>query len=120
MKNLLLFAALISATVTLQGQPASKSMHNTSKHADPKVAANIKMYTETWDRIINEGRFELFNAEHFTEDVVMHAEPENVVGIEGMAGYYKALMSAFSDYKFTVNNIQMNPLAEFASDINFF
>ena len=35
----------------------------------------------------------------------MHAEPENVVGIEGMAGYYKALVSAFSDVKFTINNI---------------
>jgi hypothetical protein len=35
----------------------------------------------------------------------MHAEPENVVGIEAMAGYYKALMPAFSDYKFTINNI---------------
>ena len=83
----------------------AKSTLSPVEHADPKVAANINMYTETWDRIINEGRFELFNAEHFTEDVVMHGEPENIVGIEGMAGYYKALMSAFSDYKFNINNI---------------
>lgn len=75
------------------------------EHADPKVAANIKMYTETWDAIINEGRFELFNEEHFMPDVIMHAEPENVVGIEGMKGYYQALLSAFSDGQFTVNNI---------------
>ena len=80
-------------------------MHFPVEHADPTVAANVKMYTETWDRIINEGRFELFNEDHFTSDVVMHAEPENVVGIEGMAGYYKALLSAFSDYKFTINNV---------------
>ena len=83
----------------------AKSMHFPVEHADPTVAANVKMYTETWDRIINEGRFELFNEDHFTSDVVMHAEPENVVGIEGMAGYYKALLSAFSDYKFTINNV---------------
>ncbi len=83
----------------------AKSMLLPLEHADPKVAANIKMYTETWDAIINEGRFELFNADHFTEDVIMHAEPENVVGIEGMAGYYKALLSAFSEGKFTINNI---------------
>jgi|GEM_PF-89444 len=82
-----------------------KSVHTPLEHADPTVAANIKMYTETWDAIINEGRFELFNEDHFTEDVVMHAEPENVVGIEGMAGYYKALVSAFSDVEFTINNI---------------
>ncbi len=82
-----------------------KSVHTPIEHLDHTVAANIKMYTETWDAIINEGRFELFNPEHFTEDVVMHAEPENIVGIEGMAGYYKALVSAFSDIKFTINNI---------------
>ncbi len=83
----------------------AKSVHTPLEHADPTVAANIKMYTETWDAIINEGRFELFNPEHFTEDVIMHAEPENVVGIEGMAGYYKALVSAFSNIQFTINNI---------------
>ena len=83
----------------------AKSTHFPVEHADPKVAANIKMYTETWDAIINGRRFDLFNAEHFTEDVVMHAEPENIVGIEGIAGYYKALMSAFSDTKFSINNI---------------
>ncbi|MCF8245338.1 MAG: ester cyclase [Saprospiraceae bacterium] len=83
----------------------AKSVHFPVEHADPKVAANIKMYTEVWHEIINERRFELFNTEHFTEDVVMHAEPENIVGIEGMAGYYKALVSAFSDVEFTINNI---------------
>jgi steroid delta-isomerase-like uncharacterized protein len=75
------------------------------EHADPKVAANINMYSDLWDRIINAGRFELFNEDHFMPDVIMHAEPENVVGIEGMAGYYKALTSAFSDIEFTINNI---------------
>jgi hypothetical protein len=83
----------------------SRSVLSSVAHLDPVVAANIKMYSETWDAIINEGRFELFNDEHFTENVVMHAEPEDVVGIEGLAAYYKALLSAFSDSKFTINNI---------------
>ncbi len=95
-----------NAMIKKDGQwKIAKSVHTPLEHADPKVAANIKMYTETWDAIINERRFELFNDGHFTEDVIMHAEPENVVGIEGMAGYYKALVSAFSDVKFTINNI---------------
>lgn len=83
----------------------AKSVLQPLAHKDPKVAANIKLYTETWDAIINEGRFELFNEEHFMPDVIMYAEPENVVGIEGMKGYYQALLSAFSDGQFTVNNI---------------
>lgn len=110
MKNIILLTALfVAVTTNLQAQPATngqaKAGQTSSKHADPKVAANIKMYTGTWDAIINERRFDLFNPKHFTEDVVMHAEPENIVGIEGMAAYYKALMSAFSDTKFTINNI---------------
>lgn len=83
----------------------AKSVLMPLEHADPKVAANIKMYTDVWDRIINAGRFELFNEDHFMPDVVMHAEPENVVGIEAMTGYYRALTSAFSDIEFTINNI---------------
>jgi predicted ester cyclase/ketosteroid isomerase-like protein len=83
----------------------AKSTLTPLTHRDPKVAANITMYADVWDRIINAGRFELFNEDHFMPDVVMHAEPENIVGIEGMAGYYKALTSAFSDIEFTINNI---------------
>lgn len=83
----------------------ARSVLTPLEHADPKVAANIKRYTEVWHKIVNERRFELFNEDHFTKDVVMHAEPENIVGIEGMAGYYKALISAFSGVEFTINNI---------------
>lgn len=101
MKKLLFCAALLGCNMLLQAQSSGSGLN----HADRKVAANIKMYTETWDAIINDGRFELFNEDHFMPDVVMHAEPENVLGIEAMSGYYKALLSAFSDYKFTVNNI---------------
>ncbi len=75
------------------------------KHHDPKVAANIKMYMEVWDAIINEGRLDLFNKDHFTEDVTMHAEPENIVGIEAMRAYYSNFITGFSDIRFTINNI---------------
>ncbi len=98
--------AYANAMIKKDGQwKIAKSVLTPLEHADPRVAANVKMYSEVWDAIINEGRFELFNAEHFTEDVVMHAEPENIVGIEGIAAYYKALASAFSDIEFTINNI---------------
>ena len=83
----------------------AKSVHYPLKHADPKVAANIEMYTTAWDRIVNEGRLDFFNSEYFTEDVVMHAEPENVVGIEGMAAFYKNFITGFSDIEFTINNV---------------
>lgn len=83
----------------------AQSILSPLEHADPKVAANINRYTEVWHEIVNEGRLELFNEDHFTPDVVMHAEPDNIVGIEGMTGYYKALVSAFSAIEFSINNI---------------
>jgi steroid delta-isomerase-like uncharacterized protein len=83
----------------------ARSVHVPVEHQDPTVAANIKMYSETWDGIVNDGRFELVNTSHFTEDVVMHAEPENVVGIEALTAYYKDFLAAFSGIEFSINNI---------------
>lgn len=80
----------------------AKSVHYPLKHADPRVAVNIEMYTTVRDRIVNEGRLDFFNPEYFTEDVVMHAEPENVAGIEGMAAFYKNFITGFSDIEFTI------------------
>ena len=51
-----------NAMIKKDGQwKIAKSVHTPLEHADHTVAANIKMYTETLDAIINEGRFELFN-----------------------------------------------------------
>lgn len=83
----------------------AKSMLSPLEHKDPKVAANIEMYTELWDRIVNDGKLDLFNDQYFTEDVLMHAEPENVVGIEAMAAYYKNFLTGFSDIQFTIKQI---------------
>lgn len=83
----------------------AKSVLSPLAHKDPKVAANIERYTEVWDRIVNDGEVNLFNDEYFTEDVLMHTQPENIVGIEAMAGYYKNFLSAFSDIQFTINQI---------------
>lgn len=98
--------AYANAMIKKDGQwKIAKSVLSSVEHADPKVAANIEMYSEVWHEIVNEGRFELFNAEHFTEDVVMYAEPENVVGIEAMAAFYKNFITGFSDIEFSINNV---------------
>jgi uncharacterized protein len=83
----------------------TKSVLSPLTHPDPKVAANIDMYSDVWHRIVNEGRPDLINAEHFTEDVRMHTEPENIIGIEAMAAYYKNFLAGFSGIQFTINNV---------------
>jgi steroid delta-isomerase-like uncharacterized protein len=70
---------------------------------DP-VEANIKMYTHTWDEIINRGRLDMFNDSNFTTDVVMHAHPD-VMGIDSARAMYANYVNGFSNIKFTITDV---------------
>ncbi len=74
------------------------------EHADPKVAANIQLYTEWADELLNKGRLEVINNEYCHEDITIHAEPENIMGIEAVAAYYNNFLTGFSDIEFSINN----------------
>lgn len=68
------------------------------------VAANIKMYTHTWDEIINHGKLELFNDSNFTKDVVMHAHPD-VAGIDSAKAMYANYVNGFFGIQFTIVDV---------------
>ena len=68
------------------------------------VEANIKMYTHTWDEIINHARLDLFNDSIFTTDVVMHSHPD-VVGIDSARAMYANYVNGFSNIKFTIIDV---------------
>jgi steroid delta-isomerase-like uncharacterized protein len=72
--------------------------------ADP-VEANIKMYTHVWDEIINKGKLDMFNDSNFTKDVVMHASPTDVVGIDSARAYYANYLTGFSNITFTIKDV---------------
>ncbi len=69
------------------------------------VAANIKMYTNVWDEIINKGKLELFNESNFTNNVVMHASPSDIVGIDSAKAYYANYVKGFSNVQFTIKDV---------------
>jgi steroid delta-isomerase-like uncharacterized protein len=73
--------------------------------ATDSVAANIKMYTQVWDEIINKAKLELFNDSNFTKNVVMHAGPADVVGIDSARAYYANYITGFTDIKFTIKDV---------------
>jgi steroid delta-isomerase-like uncharacterized protein len=75
-----------------------------SEKTDP-VAANIKAYTHTWDEIMNKGKLDMFNDSNFTKDVVMHASPTDVVGIDSAKAYYANFITGFSNIQFTIKDI---------------
>lgn len=75
-----------------------------TEKADP-VEANIKMYTQVWDQIINKGRLELFNDSNFTKDVVMHVSPADIIGIDSARAYYANYLTGFSNITFTIKDV---------------
>ena len=71
---------------------------------DP-VEANIKTYSHVWDEIINKGKLDMFNDSNFTKDVVMHASPSDVVGIDSARAYYANYLTGFSNITFTIKDV---------------
>ena len=66
------------------------------------IDADIKMYTQVWDDIINKGEIDKINNKHFSEDITMVYSPENVVGIEAFKSHYNNFIEGFSEREFTV------------------
>ena len=84
----------------------NSSQSDTSKEtAVDSVAANIKMYTNVWDEIINKRKLDKFNDTNFTKNVVMHASPADVVGIDSARAYYANYLTGFSDITFTIKDV---------------
>lgn len=72
---------------------------------DAKVDKNIKMYSNVWDEIVNNGKLDLINNTNFDENITMIYSPENIVGIDNFKDYYSNFITGFSDIKFTVIDI---------------
>ena len=72
---------------------------------DSKVENNIKMYSNVWDEVINNGKLDLINATNFDKDITLISSPENIVGIENFKNYYSNFVTGFSDVKFTMKNV---------------
>jgi steroid delta-isomerase-like uncharacterized protein len=69
------------------------------------VFANIKMYSHVWDEITNKRKLEMFNDSNFTKNIVMHASPADVVGIDSARAYYANYLTGFSDIRFTIEDV---------------
>ncbi len=70
-----------------------------------QIKKDIKMYTATWDEIINKGNLDLFNGTNFDMDVTLVMSPENVVGIENVKAFYANYVNGFSNVEFTIIDV---------------
>jgi steroid delta-isomerase-like uncharacterized protein len=98
----LLLAIIILATIF---SCTSATSNGQKEPAVDSVAANIKMYTHVWDEIINKRMLDKFNDSNFTKDVVMHASPADVIGIDSARAYYANYLTGFSDITFTIKDV---------------
>lgn len=97
-----LFAVFIIMTLLLKA--CSSPGTSSTEKADP-VEANIKMYSHVWDEILNKRNVGMFNDSNFVKDVVMHASPNDVIGIDSVKAYYNNFLTGFSNIQFTVKDI---------------
>ncbi|MEO8765405.1 MAG: ester cyclase [Ginsengibacter sp.] len=101
-----LMAACVAITVTLTGcQTAANGDAEKIVAATNKTDADIKMYAHVWDEIINKRRLDLFNDSNFTSNVVMHASPSDIVGIDSAKAYYANYLTGFSNITFTIKEV---------------
>lgn len=70
-----------------------------------QIKKDIKMYTATWDEIINKGNLDLFNETNFDKDITLVMSPENIVGIENVKAYYANYVNGFSNIEFTISDV---------------
>ena len=98
----LLLSAMIFTTLMSCNNSEADSAKQTTVDS---VAANIKMYSHVWDEIINKRKLEMFNDSNFTQNVIMHASPTDVVGIDSARAYYANYLTGFSDVAFTVKDV---------------
>jgi uncharacterized protein len=98
-RNILNAATLFAIVLTLLLPASSRAQK------DDVVVKNITMYSHVWDEIMNKGKLELFNDANFTKNVVMHASPSDVVGIDSARAYYANFVTGFSKIQFTIKDI---------------
>lgn len=78
---------------------------NPEKEKAEHVEANIKKYAYVWDEIMNKGKLDMFNDSNFTQDVIMHASPSDVIGIDSARAYYANFLTGFSNIQFTIKDV---------------
>lgn len=67
------------------------------------VEANIKRYLDIWDQIANKGKLDLIDT-HFAPDYTFNTATISLHGIAEAKEYYSALLGAFSDIEFVVED----------------
>ena len=72
---------------------------------DSSINADIKMYSDTWNQVINEREIELINTNSFDENATVVSASGNIVGLEAFKAHYNNYLTGFSDAEFKIVDI---------------
>jgi len=93
MKNLKVFIPVFVALLLMS-----------CSNPDSKVKDNIKMYTHTWDEILNKGNLDMFDT-NFSPNYTNKTVTNTVNGPAEGKKYFGAFLKGFSDINFVVDEI---------------
>jgi steroid delta-isomerase-like uncharacterized protein len=75
-----------------------------SDNSNDQVEANIKMYTNVWDEILNKGNIDMIDT-HFASNYVNKTVSSTVNGQAEAKEFFGAFLTGFSDINFVVDEI---------------
>jgi hypothetical protein len=69
------------------------------------IKKDIKMYTQVWDDIVNNGEIDKINSTYFDTNITAIQSPKNIVGLENFKAYYQNFITGFSNIEFTIIDV---------------
>ncbi|MEO6315372.1 MAG: ester cyclase [Chitinophagaceae bacterium] len=104
LKRSRLFFTTVVLAIALFADGCATAEKPAPDHVDT-VDANVKSYTHVWDEIVNKRNLDMINDSNFTKDVIMHASPKDIVGIDSARAYYANYLTGFSNISFTIKDV---------------
>lgn len=102
--KLLTISVLLSVLLTnCKNEPSADDLR--LETADKQLNANLKMYTSTWDEIINKRKIDLINDTNFDQNITLVSNPKNIIGIKEFKAYYQNYLTGFSHVTFTITDV---------------
>ena len=103
MKKIILLIFVVSLYGCSETKPSEE--HLALENAQKQLAENLKLYSSVWDKVINERQIDQINETNFDSQVTLLLKPENIVGVEGVKGFYNNYLSGFSDAEFKIIDV---------------
>ncbi|WP_086477805.1 MULTISPECIES: ester cyclase [Arenibacter] len=72
---------------------------------DKNLENNIQIYTQVWDKVLNNGEIDQINSQNFDTSITLITNPDSIVGIDKFKAYYQHFITGFSNISFSIVDI---------------